>query len=91
MKEYIEKTLYDASGLTVGTNKRGTVIFAQNNEYVLLDAKEVKEMMDAYNRAKPFGEFDGFSFSLQPKGIMLRQQGHSVYVDRTVFSHFKSR
>lgn len=86
MKEYIDKTIFNASGLTIGFNKtRTSLIFGQNDEWVVLDPEDILKIKKSLQQNKEAAIFDGFNFSLQQKGIILNQQNNSVYVHRDVF------
>ncbi len=87
MKDYINKTLYDMSGLVIGMNDKGTsMIFGQNDEWIVLDEKEVKSVVDCLAKDQMQGLFDGFNYSMRENGLLLNQQGHSVYISKEVYA-----
>ncbi len=87
MKEYINKMLHDVSGLVIGMNEGGTsMIFGQNDEWVVLGEKELKTVISELKKDVMTGKFDGFDYSMREKGLLLNQQGHSVYINRDVFA-----
>ena len=92
MKEYITDTIYDASGLVIGYNHGATsLIFGQNNEWIVLDNMDIKRVIENLKKNKVKCDFDGFNYTMRPKGILFNQHNNSVYVDRNVFATITER
>ena len=87
MKEYIKNTIYDNSGLLIGMSEGGTsMIFGQNNEWVVLGSNDIKKIINNLKKNKLRGSYDDFRYTLKDNGLMLHQDDNCVYVTNAVFN-----